>query len=71
MNKSIVFFLAVLVFQTIYSAEPYRPSPLVLVHGYAANHYKSSNFGVLSNIGRKKFIVYVGTVHYNIAYWQN
>jgi len=42
MNKSIVFFLAVLVFQTIYSAEPYRPSPVLYVHGYNANGVKGS-----------------------------
>ena len=30
-------------------AEPYRPYPVVYLHGYAANHYNHGNFGTVIN----------------------
>lgn len=30
----------------IVTAEPYRPYPVIMVHGYAANNYEGTNFGI-------------------------
>ena len=29
--------------------EPYRPYPIIYIHGYAADHYNSGNFGTIIN----------------------
>ena len=37
-------FLLLTVLSLIVSAEPYRPYPVITVHGYNANNYNGSNF---------------------------
>ena len=44
MKKIALLLLTVL--SLIISAEPYRPYPVITVHGYNANGYNSSNFGI-------------------------
>ena len=37
--------------------EPYRPYPIIYIHGYAADHYNSGNFGTVINSSNKKGVI--------------
>ena len=41
-----IAFLLLTVISLIISAEPYRPYPIITIHGYNANGYDGTNFGI-------------------------
>ncbi len=49
MKNKIIIFILVFLTITILNAEPYRPYPIIAIHGYNANGYKSGNFGTVIN----------------------
>ena len=51
--KKIAFLLSI-VLSLIVTAEPYRPYPVIMVHGYNANNYNGSNFGITILSDKKK-----------------
>ena len=46
MKRFLLIIIILLTFIQTINGEPYRPYPLILVHGYNANNAKSSNFGL-------------------------
>ena len=47
--KKILFLLILIVISISVFSEPYRPYPIIYIHGYAADHYNSGNFGTIIN----------------------
>ena len=45
--KRFLLFSLIIVSYIIINAEPYRPYPIILVHGYNTSNAKSSNFGLI------------------------
>ena len=44
--KRFCLFVSVLLSILVSGAEPYRPYPVITVHGYNANNYNATNFGI-------------------------
>lgn len=44
--KKIYYFLLLILLWIVIFADPYRPYPVVFVHGYAANNIEKSIFGI-------------------------
>jgi hypothetical protein len=44
--KRFCIFLSAILSILVLKAEPYRPYPVIMVHGYNADNYNGSNFGI-------------------------
>ena len=52
MKKSFILLIT-LIISIIISAEPYRPYPIIMTHGYAVSQYNKSDFGTVINSSHK------------------
>ncbi len=46
MKKILILLILIIISISVFS-EPYRPYPIIAIHGYNTNNYKESNFGIV------------------------
>ncbi len=47
--KKLFILLTLIIISIMIFSEPYRPYPIIAIHGYNADHYNTGNFGTVIN----------------------